>query len=246
MKSTQKNRIKLSIVIPAYNEEERLKKTLPKILAFFRKQKYSKEIIIANDGSTDGTAELISKKKQNSKLLRLVNLNENQGKGGALRAGFAATKGDWVLFMDADLSTPLNELDEFWQYTEDYSVIIGSRKMSGANVTKRQSFIRENLGKVFTFLTNSLATGDLSDVTCGFKLFRGDVGRKIFQTGVINDWSYDAEILFLAKKYGYKIKEVPVKWQNDPRTKVNMLEDGINAFMGLLKIRLNDIQGKYA
>lgn len=237
--------MKLSVVIPAYNEEERLKKTLPKILEFFRKKSYTKEIIIANDGSRDGTAELVKQLKKGSKLLKLVDCPNNQGKGAALRQGFAKTKGEWVLFMDADLSTPLKELDGFWQYTKDHTVVIGSRKMSGANVTKRQSFMRENLGKVFTFLTNTLATKNLSDVTCGFKLFQGDLGRDLFARGVLNDWSFDSEILFLAQKKGASIKEVPVKWQNDPRTKVNMLNDGINAFLGLLKIRLNDLMGKY-
>ena len=238
--------MKLSIVIPAYNEEDRLKKTLPKILDYFGEQKYSKEIIIANDGSSDGTAKFIQKKAKKNKILKLVDLEKNQGKGAALRHGFAKSKGAWVLFMDADLSTPLNELDKFWEFTDDYNIIIGSRKMSGANVTKRQSFLRENLGKVFTWLTNTLATKGLSDVTCGFKLFEGDKGRKIFSLGVINDWSFDSEILFLAQKFDYSIKEVPVKWENDPRTKVNMLKDGINAFLGLLKIRVNDLKGIYS
>jgi len=237
--------MKLSVVIPAYNEEERLKKTLPKILTYFRKQKYTKEIIIANDGSSDGTAEFIRNKAKSSKLIKIVDLKQNQGKGGALREGFRASKGEWILFMDADLSTPINELEKFWEFASDYEVIIGSRKMAGAKVTRRQNYLRENLGRVFTMLTNLLATKNLSDVTCGFKLFKGDVGRKLFAAGVINDWSFDSEILFLAQKFGYKIKEVPVKWQNDPRTKVNMLEDGINAFIGLIKIRINDLTAKY-
>lgn len=237
--------MKLSIVIPAFNEEERLRKTLPKILAYFRKQSYSKEIIIVNDGSRDGTAELVKQKKKGSKLLRLVDNQKNQGKGGALRDGFAASKGEYVLFMDADLSTPLKELGKFWDFTDEYDIVIGSRKMSGAKITKRQNPIRENLGKIFTWLTNNLATKGLSDITCGFKLFKGSVGRELFTKGVLNDWSYDAEILFLAQKSGYTIKEVPVKWQNDPRTKVNMFKDGMNALKGLIKIRVNEVKGLY-
>src|SRR5690606_9984825 len=119
----------------------RLKKSLPKILNYFEKQKYSKEILIANDGSTDNTAKYILQKSQNSKILKLVDCKINLGKGGALREGFAKSKGDWVLFMDADLSTPLDELDKFWQFTNEFDVIIGSRKMDGANVVKRQSFV---------------------------------------------------------------------------------------------------------
>lgn len=236
---------KLSVVIPAYNEAERFKKTLPKIIKFFTSQKFTTEIIVADDGSTDNTAAVVQNHSKKTKSLKLVKLDKNLGKGGALRSGIAASKGDWVLFMDADLSTPMHELNNFWKHTKKFKIIIGSRKMVGANVTKHQSFLRENLGKVFTFLTNTLATKGLSDVTCGFKLFEGKAARKLFKKGVLNDWSFDAEILFLAQKYNYKIKESPVSWENDPRTKVNMLEDGVNALIGLLRIRLNDIAGKY-
>ncbi len=237
--------LKLSVVIPAYNEEDRLKRTLPQILKFFKSKKYSKEILIVNDGSTDQTSDIVKQFAKKEKTLKLVDLKQNIGKGGALRQGILKSKGTWVLFMDADLSTPLKELDKFWQYTSQYPVVIGSRKMSGANVTKRQSFIRENLGKIFTLLTNLLATKGLSDVTCGFKLFKGQVARSIFKKGILNDWSFDAEILFLAQKYQHQIKEVPVKWQNDPRTKVNMLKDGLNSLKGLITIRINDLQNKY-
>ena len=238
--------MKLSVVIPAYNEEERLSRTLPKILNFFESRDYSSEIIIANDGSRDKTAEIVQEFIAKHPQLRLVNLKKNQGKGGALRQGVLASKGEWVLFMDADLSTPLKEIDKFWPYSKDFFVIIGSRKMSGAEIVTRQSFLRENLGKVFTFLTNTLATGNLSDVTCGFKLFHGDLARTLFKLGIINDWSFDAEILFLAQKFGHRIKEVPVEWHNDPRTKVSMLKDGVNAFKGLLRIRTNDFKGLYS
>lgn len=236
---------KLSVVIPAYNESTRLKSTLPQIIEFFDSQKYSSEIIISNDGSTDQTTQTIKKFAKKHPQLKLVDLPDNLGKGGALRQGILATTGKWVLFMDADLSTPLAELDKFWDFTPDHDVIIGSRKMTGAQITKHQSFIRENLGKIFTLLTNLLATKNLSDITCGFKLFKGDVARRLFAQGLLDDWSFDAEILFLAQKHHHPIKEVPVKWQNDPRTKVSMFRDGINALWGLIKIRTNSLLGRY-
>lgn len=236
---------KLSIVIPAYNESDRLKTTLPKILAFFKDKRYSKEIIFVNDGSTDATSKTIQSFRKSSKLIKLINHPTNQGKGASVRTGVLASLGDWVLFMDADLSTPLKELDNFWPYTAKHQIIIGSRKMAGANITKHQSFVRENLGKVFTFLTNTLVTKGLSDITCGFKLFKGDIARDLFCKSKLNDWSFDAEVLFLAQHHHHSIKEIPVKWQNDPRTKVNMLRDGINSLIGLLKIRLNYHTGKY-
>lgn len=235
----------LSVVIPAYNEAERLSLTLPQIIKFFLSQKFTVEILVVNDGSSDSTAKVVKLFTRTTKLLKLIDCRVNQGKGGALRTGFAHSRGQWVLFMDADLSTPLNELNKFWKHGDNHPIIIGSRKTKGAKVSVRQSLIRENLGKVFTWLTNHIATKDISDVTCGFKLFRGDEGRRLFRTSVVNDWSFDAEILFLAQRRNLKIKEVPVAWQNDPRTKVNMLNDGVKALWGLIKIRLNHIQGKY-
>jgi dolichyl-phosphate beta-glucosyltransferase len=241
----KKSPIKLSIVIPAYNEADRFNRTLPQIINFFKSKKYSKEIIIVNDGSTDNTIAVVAKYQKQTQLIKLVNHKKNQGKGSALRTGIARSVGEWVLFMDADLSTPLKELDNFWPQAKDYPIIIGSRKMTGAKVTKHQSFLRENLGKIFTFLTNNIATRDLSDITCGFKMFKGLIARDLFSKSVLNDWSYDAEILFLAQKNHHQIKEVPVHWQDDPRTKVNMMVDGLKALKGLLQIRLNYFQGRY-
>jgi dolichyl-phosphate beta-glucosyltransferase len=235
----------LSVVIPAYNESVRLKKTLPIIIEFFKKQKYSFELVIVDDGSKDKTVATVKSIVGHKPFLKLISLDHNQGKGAALRAGIMAAVGTYVLFMDADLSTPLTEIDKFWPVITKYPIVIGSRKMKGAVVTKHQNLLRENLGKVFTFLTNTLATKNVSDITCGFKLFQTNVAHKLFGKSVLNDWSFDAEILFLAQKHGFKIKEVPVSWQNDPRTKVNLTKDSINALTGLLKIRLNDMQGKY-
>lgn len=236
---------KLSVIIPAYNETDRLKVTLPKILEFFRSKRFSKEIIIVNDGSSDNTVQAVKQLTGKTKLVRLISHSKNQGKGAAVRTGVLASTGIWVLFMDADLSTPLKELDNFWPFTKTYQVIIGSRKMTGAQITRHQSFVRENLGKIFTWLTNSLATKGLSDITCGFKLFKGDVARNIFSQSVLDDWSFDAEVLFIAQKQGQKIKEVPVLWRNDPRTKVNLGKDAINSLIGLARIRLNHGLGKY-
>jgi len=236
---------KLSIVIPAYNEAQRLSKTLPQIIKFFQSQKYPKEIIIVDDGSTDNTQQVVRKIAKNSRLIRLVVHSTNQGKGAGVRTGVLASKGEYVLFMDADLSTPLTEITRFWPYTKQFPVIIGSRKTKGAKVTRHQDPIRENLGKIFTWLTNNLATHNITDVTCGFKLFKGSVARKLFKLSQLDDWSFDAEILFLAQKKAYQIKEIPVTWQNDPRTKVNILHDGINALLGLAKIRINSFSGFY-
>lgn len=240
MKSPQ-----LSIVIPAYNEAQRLKHTLPEILTFFKKQKYSWELIVVDDGSNDSTVKTVTKSFSSYPNCHIHKLSTNSGKGKALRTGILKSTGNWVLFMDADLSTPLAELNNFWPHTKSHDVIIGSRKMHGAKVIKRQNILRENLGKIFTFLTNTLATKGLSDITCGFKLFKGPVARKIFRLSRLNDWSFDAEVLFIAQKFHYSIKEIPVHWQNDPRTKVSLVRDSINSLLGLLKINLYNLLGFY-
>jgi dolichyl-phosphate beta-glucosyltransferase len=235
----------LSVVIPAYNESARLKATLPKIIKYFTSQKYSCEILIVDDGSKDHTVDTIKTIAKKLDRLKIISHTHNQGKGAAIRTGVKAASGKYTLFMDADLSTPMEEIEKFWPYTKEYPIVIGSRKMKGANITKHQNPLRENLGKVFTFLTNTLATKNLTDITCGFKLFKTEEAKKIFSKSVLNDWSFDAEVLFLAQRAHYGIKEIPVSWENDPRTKVNMTKDGLNALKGLAKIRLNDFSGKY-
>lgn len=234
---------KLSVVIPAFNEATRLKNTLPQIINFFKNQKYSSEIIIVDDGSTDHTKDVVESFKEHPDL-QLLSLPENSGKGAAVRKGVLGSSGKFVLFMDADLSTPLTELESFWDH-KSYPIVIGSRKIQGASITQHQSLIRENLGKIFTWLSNIIATKNVADITCGFKFFTGDIARNLFQVSQLNDWSFDAEILFIAQKWKLKIKEIPVQWQNDPRTKVNLIKAGIGSFMGLIHIRLNDLRGKY-
>jgi len=147
--------------------------------------------------------------------------------------------------MDIDLATPIKEIEKFWSYRKKYDIIIGSRKIKGANVIKHQPLLREFAGKVFTFLTNLLVTKNISDVTCGFKFYKTEIAKILFAQSKLNDWSFDAEILFLAQKEGYSIKEIPVEWHDDPRTKVNLFKDTIDSFFGLLKIRFFDLAGKY-
>ena len=235
----------LSVVIPAYNEALRLKKTLPEILSYFNHQQYTREIIIVNDGSIDQTKAVVSQLTLRHQNVKFIHLSKNSGKGAAIRAGVLSSTANWVLFMDADLSTPLSQLEKFWPHTSTHPIVIGSRKIKGANIKRHQSWLRENLGKVFTILTNTIATRGISDITCGFKLFKGSTARALFAQSVLSDWSFDAEILYLAQKNHLPIKEIPVIWKNDPRTKVNMFKDGYRALLGLIKIRLNDLSGLY-
>lgn len=238
--------LRLSVVVPVYNETLRMGQHLPELLAYLHAQDYPYEIVVVDDGSTDGTPELAERLLAEEARARVLAQPRNRGKGHALKMGMLAAEGRYVLFTDADLSTPPAELDKFWSWLEEgYDVVIGSRKMPGANIVKHQSRWRESLGKVFTWLTNHIATKDISDVTCGFKCFTQDAARTLFGLSVIDDWSFDAEILFLAQRFRYRIKEVPVTWHDESGTKVRLWKDAVKSLRGLLRIRMNASRGLY-
>lgn len=244
----------LSIVIPVYNEENRIGASLDKILAYLADQLYSREIILVDDGSVDGGIELARQKLAGREEFRVVSYGGNRGKGYALQAGILASQGEFVLFTDADLSTPIQELDQMWPWlspvtafaSQDYPIVHGSRKMPGAILEKRQPWLRENMGKVFTRLSNLLVVGGgITDVTCGFKCYQGEVARQLYALQRLYDWSFDAEVIFIARQCGYSIKEVPVHWHDEQGTKVRLVRDSVRAFQGLLRIRYNYLKGYY-
>lgn len=240
------NELRLSVVIPMYNETGRIRETVPSLLSYFATQPYKHEFVIVDDGSTDGTAALARKLFASAENVRVLEERPNRGKGSAVRVGMLAARGKYVLFCDADLATPPGEMDKFWRWLDGgYKVVIGSRKMAGANITQHQPKWRESLGKVFTWLTNTLATKGISDVTCGFKCFTREAAQELFSRAVLNDWSFDAEVLFIAQRRGYKIKEVPVTWHDKPGTKVRLIQDAARSIAGLGKIRLNGMRGRY-
>ena len=215
----------LSVIIPVYNESARL----PLALSICRQNRRF-EIIFVDDGSTDSSAALI-----NQAGFKLISYTQNQGKGYALKQGVAAANQPLILICDVDFSTPLTELDKF---SVPGDIIIGSRKTLGARILKHQSGWREWLGRQFTNLTNLWLDTNVSDVTCGFKLFKAPVAKKLFGMSKINRWGYDAEILYLAKKLGFTVAEIPVTWKNDSRTKVTLLPDIFRSIADLILIRL--------
>ena len=238
--------LRLTVVVPVYNETRRMGQRLPELLAFLHAQDYPYEIVVVDDGSTDGTPELARQMLAEEERARVLVQPRNRGKGHAVRVGMLAAEGRYVLFTDADLSTPPTELDKFWPWLEEgYDVVIGSRKMAGANIVKHQPPWRESLGKVFTWLTNHIATKDISDVTCGFKCFTHEAAQTLFGLSVIGDWSFDAEVLFLAQRFKYRIKQVPVTWHDEAGTKVRLWKDAINSLRGLARIRMNASRGRY-
>ena len=228
---------KLSLIIPAYNEEKRLTRTLPEIVAFAKKR--NAEVIVVDDGSTDGTADLVRK----TKGVRLVQNDRNRGKGYSVRHGMLEAKGDWRLFMDADLSTPLKEVDKILK--AGTPVAIGSRAAEGANITVHQPWMREQMGKVFRFFVQILLVPKIKDTQCGFKLFRADAAEDIFRRQLIQGFSFDVEALFLARKLKYPIAEVPVEWADDPSSRVHPYRDAYRMFHDLLIIRWNWLMGRY-
>lgn len=240
------NVLRLSVVIPMYNETKRIRETIPILLAYFADQPYKHEFVIVDDGSTDGTPALVRELFSSVENLQVLEERPNRGKGSAVRVGMLAARGKCVLFCDADLATPPGELDKFWRWLDaGYDVVIGSRKMAGANIVRHQPKWRENLGKVFTWLTNTLATRGISDVTCGFKCFTHDAAQALFSRAKLNDWSFDAEVLFIAQRRRFRIKEVPVTWHDKPGTKVRLVQDAARSLAGLMKIRINGFRGKY-
>lgn len=233
----------LSVIIPLYNEQTRLKK-LNKIYNFLNQQKLKYEVILINDGSTDNTLETLKKLSAGFKFT-LITYGKNRGKGFAVKTGMLAAKGQYLLFFDIDLSTPMQEFSKFSSCLKKNNIIIGSRKTKGSTLQKRQGLVRENLGKGFTFLSQVILNLDISDFTCGFKCFPQQAAKQIFSKQRIERWSFDSEILFLAKKLGYDIKEVPVEWSNDPRTKVRFPHDIIQSLLDLYKIRYNWLRKNY-
>lgn len=237
----------LSIVVPAFNEAGRIAEPLRRIRDHLRGRNLLAEVVVVDDGSTDGTADIARRVGGDLGLaLRVLGSSEHRGKGHAVRIGMTAARGRAVLMADADLSTSIDELDRFVPVLRDGAhVVIGSRKMHGAVIEVRQPILREAMGKVFTFLTQ-LFVVRVSDATCGFKLFTREAAHQIFSRSTLDDWSFDAEALFLARKLGYVIREVPVAWRDEPGTKVHRGRDAVLAAIGLARIRWNALSGRYA
>jgi glycosyltransferase involved in cell wall biosynthesis len=219
--------MKLSVIIPVYNEAKRL----PKALTICRRRP-NWEFIFVSDGSTDQTNSLIR-----SAGYKLIAYPANRGKGFALKQGVASAGQPLILITDVDFSTPLSELPKLAAKIAGADIVIGSRKTAGAQILRRQPALREFLGRQFTNLTNFWLGTKVSDITCGFKLFQAPVAKKLFALSKINRWGYDAEILFLAKKLHYRVAEVPVKWKNDPNTKVNLIKDIFRSITDLILIK---------
>lgn len=236
----------ISIVIPAYNEDLRIQPTLEKVFAYCKDRFRDFEIIVVDDGSSDNTSSLVKNLGQHLENISLIHYSKNTGKGFAVRKGVLSARGDLLLISDADLSTPIEELEKLVPFIQtDYDIAIGSRGLRESEIVQRQPWYRETMGKIFNVFVRMLAVGGIRDTQCGFKLFRGDVARGLFSKARIEGFSFDVEILYLAKKAGYTIKEVPVRWINSPFSSVVLMSDPIKMFLELFKIRFNSLTGIY-
>ncbi len=225
----------LSIVIPAFNEKDRLPKTLEKLLQYLGQQAYIWEIIVVDDGSSDQTASLIEAEFKQQVIV--IRQPRNLGKGAAVRAGVLATKGQQVLFSDADGSTPITELPKLQvKLSEGFDLAIGNRRDSA--LVLKQPFYRIVIGEGFNILARYALNTNIKDTQCGFKLLNGDIGRKLFSQMKMDGFSFDAELIHLANQNNFKIAEVPVIWIDDTRSKVKVWKDPILVFIDLVKIRL--------
>jgi len=236
--------IYLSIIIPAYNEEKRLLKTLQEIDAYLRVQPYSYEIILVNDGSNDQTKERANQAAL-AKLI-IINNEQNQGKGFVVRQGILAAKGSYRLFTDADSSVPPDQIEKLWPaFKQGYEVVIGSRAVKGAIINPIQPWLRRFVGKAGNMLIQSIGgLWKIHDSQCGFKCFNAKAAQEVFSKAKINRWGFDIEALLLAKKLGYRTKEIPVVWKNNPESRVKS-RDILQTLLELFQIRLNFILNKY-
>jgi dolichyl-phosphate beta-glucosyltransferase len=227
--------MKLSVVVPAFEEERRLGPTLDRIGEFLRGRGDPFEVLVVDDGSTDGTVAVATGRIPE---VRVVSLGANRGKGAAVRAGVLEAAGDHILVSDADLSTPIEEIEKLERALgAGADVAIGSRGLPASDLQVRQSVLRESMGKVFNRIVRSLGLLPFSDSQCGFKLFRAEVARDLFSRSKVDGFAFDVEVLLLAEGR-YRVEEVPVTWKNEPHSRVSPVIDGLAMLRDVLWLRI--------
>jgi glycosyltransferase involved in cell wall biosynthesis len=236
---------RISIVIPAFNESRCIAESVVRVRRFLERTPLPFEILVVNDGSTDDTAAIV--RRFESEGVRLIDHAENRGKGYSVRAGVLNAIGTYVLFTDADLSTPIDELQKLYDIAErdPADIVIGSRAIDRRSIERHQSKFREIGGIMFNYLVRSALGLQLYDTQCGFKLFHRDRTRSIFEKQTIDGFGFDPEVLFLAARRGLRIREVSVRWSHADDTKVRVIRDGLRMIGDLFRIRLNHLAGKY-
>ena len=235
-----------SIVIPAYNESARLGASLEKVLAFVHAQRWDAEVLVVNDGSRDNTANIVREFAAKDPVVRLLDNPGNHGKGYSVRNGMLAAQGQVIVFSDADLSSPIEEALKLLNALDTGAdVAIGSRWLRAETQTRRQPLHRQLFGRIFNLLLRITLGLHFADTQCGFKAFKRSAAQAIFPRQRIERWGFDPEILFLARKLGFKVKEVPVLWGHSGGARINPLIDGAKMFQEMLHIRWLSLSGEY-
>ncbi len=235
---TDEHAVQLSIVVPAYNEQARIGLTLIRTLEYLRARSKGWELIVVDDGSSDETCRVVNEVAAGDERVRLLVQPQNRGKGAAVRRGMLEARGAYVLFMDADLATPIEEVETLLLYAHDgYDVVIGSRGLAASDIRRRQPRARELMGRVFNLLVRSALLGGFRDTQCGFKLFSRAAARDLFGRQQIDGFAFDVEVLLLAKQRGLRVREVPVVWYHAPNSKVSPVADSARMFGDLVRLR---------
>ena len=233
----------LSIIIPAHNEENRLPKALEQVLRFLKEQPFTSEVIVVENGSADKTLEVAQKFAGKHENVHVI--QSERGKGAAVRRGMLEAQGKYRFMCDADLSMPVEEITKFIPPAlEDFDIAIASREAKGA-VRYNEPSYRHLGGRGINFLIQLFILPGLNDTQCGFKCLRADVAEKLFNLQTLSGWSFDIEILYIARKHGYRVQEIPIHWYHDAETKVRALPDAIRMFQDIFRIHANALRGAY-
>jgi dolichyl-phosphate beta-glucosyltransferase len=235
----------LSIIIPAYNEEQRLPESLTSIMTFLQDQSYEAEVLVVDNGSQDRTAQIVEEFTVDHPNLLLLS-EDRAGKGLAVRRGMLEARGEYRFICDADLSMPIEEVNKFLPPSStNFDIAIASREVAGA-IRYNEPILRHFIGRIFNFLVQLVAVPGFKDTQCGFKCFRSLAAEDLFRVQHLDGWTFDVEVLYIALQRGYKIIEVPIHWYYHPASRIHVVRDSIHMFIDLFRIRRNWKRNDYA
>jgi len=243
--SSETSALELSVIVPSFNEEARLPHSLDLIAAYLNSANRSTEVLVVDDGSNDRTAEVAASFTERIANLRVLKNGENRGKGYSVRHGMQEARGEYVLFTDADLSAPIEEADKLLSALQQFDIAIGSRALNRDLIDVHESHFREFAGIIFNRIVRIVLWLPFVDTQCGFKAFRRERCRIIFEQQRIERFGFDPELLYLARHHGLKATEIPVRWSHSPATKINMMRDSIQMFVDVFTVRWNSLLGRY-